>query len=67
LTGVAFTRTGNTFAYNLWYNSSQTANVTQDVEEAYGIPLMAFVRGLDEAIGTCATACWCMGRPDRQD
>ena len=49
---MAFTRTDNTFAYTLWYNASQTFNETQDVSEIYGIPLLSFVRGLDEAIAS---------------
>ena len=51
---MAFTRTDNTFAYTLWYNASQTFNETQDVSEIYGIPLLSFVRGLDEAIASYA-------------
>ena len=53
-TGVSFQRVGNTFTYTLWFNSSQTANSTQNVDEIYGLNLMSFVRGLDEAIGACS-------------
>jgi len=45
-----FNRTGNNFAYTLWFNDTQTQNTTVSVSETYGLVLLSMMRGIDEAI-----------------
>ena len=62
---VVFDRVNDSYTYTIWFNSSQTANTTQNVDEWYGLPLTSFMRALDESIGTRAArevGVWAGGR-----